>query len=143
MIYIEKINSRHNTSIIRRLLFFSSCAIGYAVVFFLLALIPDISAASAVSADWKEHLKNGKKDLDEGRYEEAVRHLSAAGEKPSILGDYVLLYLSGAFHKMGEHGKALDAVRGLIEKYPHSPILKKARLAEISEVKEIPGGNVG
>jgi len=91
----------------------------------------------AHAKEGKEYFKSGKCDLDAGRYKEAVKKLSAASKDLPLLEDYSLLYLSTAYHELGDHKKSLDAVHTLIQKYPGSPLLKKARSAEIREAREI------
>ncbi len=90
-------------------------------------------AAGASAEDGKESFKEGKSALAAGRYDEAVKKLShAIGDFP-LLGDYALLYLSDAYHGLGDHGKALDTVRALMKKFPKSPLTRKARAAEVAE----------
>lgn len=81
-------------------------------------------------------LKKGKDDLEAGRYADAVNDLSAAERESPLLGDYTLFYLSDAYYNLGDHKKSSDALRTLLEKYPQSPLTKKARLNEIREAKE-------
>jgi len=105
------------------------------VVLLCLFLSPNLAAG----ADGKEYFKNGKCDLDAGRYEEAVRKLTEASREFPLLEDYSLLYLSTAYHQLGDHKKSLDAVRTLVLKNPQSPLIRKARAAEVREAREIPG----
>ncbi|MFI5293892.1 MAG: transglycosylase SLT domain-containing protein [Thermodesulfovibrionales bacterium] len=93
----------------------------------------------ASGADGREYVKNGKCDLDAGRYEEAVKKLTLAIREFPLLEDYSLLYLSTAYHQLGDHKKSLDAVRTLVQKYPQSPLVRKARSAEVREARENPG----
>ncbi len=94
---------------------------------------------SATGADGKEDFRKGKGDLDAGRYEEAVRKLTEASIELPLLGDYSILYLSTAYHQLGDHRKSLDTVRTLLKKYPQSPLIRKARVAELREAREVPG----
>ena len=96
----------------------------------------------AAGADGREYFKNGKCDLDAGRYEEALKKLTAASREFPLLEDYSLLYLSTAYHQLGDHKKSLDAVRTLIQKYPQSPLVKKARSVEVREARENPGEKI-
>jgi len=114
------------------------------VLFFLVILATSLlldcrqSGASDESSDAKGYLKKGKGDLAAGRYEDAIKSLSAAEKGFPLLRDYALFYLSEAYHNLGEHRKASEMAKALIEQYPQSPLLKKARLSEIREAKEIP-----
>lgn len=107
-------------------------------VLLLLFLPPNL----ALGSDGKEFFKGGKCDLDAGRYEEAVEKLVAAAKEFPLLEDYALLYLSTAYHELGDHKKSLDAVLALIHKYPQSPLIKKARSIEIREAKENEGERI-
>lgn len=110
--------------------------IRYAVgaVFLFLFFSPHLAAA-----DGKEFFKDGKCDLDAGRYEDAVKKLTAAAKEFPLLEDYALLYLATAYHELGDHKKSLDTARTLIQKYPQSPLIKKARSIEVREARENPG----
>lgn len=93
-------------------------------------------------AEGKSHFISGRSDLAAGRYERAIQELSIAAEEFAVLGDYALLYLAEAYHGAGDHKKALDTIRLLIARYPHSPVVKKARCSEITETDEISPENV-
>ena len=82
-------------------------------------------------------LKKGRLELERKKYGEAIRHLSAAQEETPLLGDYALLWLSDAYHEAGNHTAALKSVRSLLEKYPESPLQKKARMREIEEAEKL------
>lgn len=85
----------------------------------------------------KEAFEKGKKDLDAGRYSDAVPQLLMAQKEFPLLEDYAMFYLVDAYHNLGEHEKSQETVRALIDRYPSSPLRKKARMAEIREEKEI------
>ncbi len=109
------------------------------VIFFIVLLLSAIliaDKASAQALDGKGYFKKGKEALEEGRYEDAVRDLSVSEKEFSLLGDYAMLYLSEAYHKMGEHKKSLETVRMMLGRYPQSPLVKRARISEIQEAKE-------
>ena len=53
-----------------------------------------------------------------------------------MLEDYTLYYLAEAYHGMGDHQKSLEMAQSLLEKYPATPLRKKARMVEIQEKKE-------
>ena len=91
---------------------------------------------SARGLEGKEYLKNGKAALDSGHPGEAVRDLSTAVREFPVLADYALLYLAEAYHRMGEHGKALDSLRELLGKHPESPLVKKVKGNEMREARE-------
>jgi soluble lytic murein transglycosylase len=95
--------------------------------------------ASASVPDAARNLRDGKNNLASGHLEDSIRELDAAQKEFPLLGDYALFYLSSAYQKLGDHRKALDAVRGLFERYPDSPLVRKARAVEAAEAKEIPG----
>jgi soluble lytic murein transglycosylase len=107
------------------------------VMFLFLFFSPHLAAA-----DGKEFFKGGKCDLDAGRYEDAVSKLTTALREFPLLEDYSLLYLSAAYHELGDHKKSLDTVRTLIQKYPQSPLIKKARSIEVREARENPGEKI-
>ena len=98
-----------------------------------------VMAASAGEPDGKEVFRTGKADLESGRYAEAVTALTLAQKEFSILADYALYYRADAHHNLGEHTKALDAIRTLLQQYPYSVLKKKARMAEIREAKDCSG----
>jgi soluble lytic murein transglycosylase len=110
-------------------------AIGAVVLFLFFS--PHLAAA-----DGKEFFKDGKRDLDAGRYEDAVSKLTAASKEFPLLEDYSLLYLSAAYHELGDHKKSLETVRTLIQKTPQSPLIKKARSIEVREARENPGEEI-
>ena len=110
----------------------------FIVVLMAVYFLPTVVRAE----DGKEYLKKGKSALDAGRCEEAVKKLSQAAQEFPLLGDYALLYLAEAYHKIGDHTKSLDAVRTLIKKYPESPLLRKARAKEIREAEESAAGDL-
>ncbi len=85
----------------------------------------------------KTFLKIGKENLDNGEYKSAIKNLLKAEKKFPLLGDYALLWLSDAYHKAGEHKKALDTIRNLINNYEHSVLLREARCREIEEALEV------
>jgi soluble lytic murein transglycosylase len=109
---------------------------------FVVLLCLFFSPNLAAGADGREDFKNGKCDLDAGRYEEALKKLTAASREFPLLEDYSLLYLSTAYHQLGDHKKSLDAVRTLIQKYPQSPLVRKARSVEVREARENPGEKI-
>lgn len=99
-------------------------------------LIGNVERASADGDDGRAFLKSGKEALEGGHYADAVRDLSEAEKEFPLLGDYALLYLSDAYHNLGDHRKSYDAVKKLVEKYSRSPLVKRARLNEIREAQE-------
>ncbi|RPI38202.1 MAG: hypothetical protein EHM54_01075, partial [Nitrospiraceae bacterium] len=98
------------------------------ISFFLLLINTGIGEISG-----KEYFRQGRKDLEASRYSEAIRNLSVAQEEFTLLEDYTLYYLAEAYHGLGEHEKSLETLRSLLDKYPATPLKKKARLAEIRE----------
>ncbi|MGC2062014.1 MAG: transglycosylase SLT domain-containing protein [Thermodesulfovibrionales bacterium] len=74
--------------------------------------------------------------MESGRYEEAIKNFSIAGNEFSILADYALFFTAEAYHKIGNHGKAVYTIRAFLEKYPLSPLREKARVSEIREATE-------
>jgi soluble lytic murein transglycosylase len=108
------------------------------VALFLILFTSDVSASVPDAA---RNLRDGKSDLAAGHLEDSIRELDAAQKEFPLLGDYALFYLSSAYQKLGDHVKALAAVRGLLERYPDSPLVRKSRAVEAAEAKEIPGGD--
>jgi soluble lytic murein transglycosylase len=92
--------------------------------------------------DGKAYLKQGKDELDSKRYEAAILSLSIAEREFPLLGDYATLWLSDAYHEIGNHGEALETIRTLLKKYPDSPLQKKARIREIIEAEEVSAENI-
>src|ERR1700690_39339 len=111
-------------------------------VFLLCILFMCAFPVFAEELDGKGCFIKGRMELEAGRYADAVQSLQIARREFPVLEDYATLYLSDAYHQMGEHGKALDAVRTLIMKNPQSPLFKKARSAEIREARENADGNL-
>ncbi|MEW6163357.1 MAG: transglycosylase SLT domain-containing protein [Nitrospirota bacterium] len=87
--------------------------------------------------DGKALLKKGKEDLEDKRYENAIKSLSVAEKEFPLLGDYALLWLSEAYQEKGNHGESLKTIRTLLARYPDSPLRKKARAREIKMAEEI------
>lgn len=106
------------------------------IVFFQV-LILFLPAAYGERSDGKDHFRKGKDSLEARRYAQAIEDLSYAQNEFPILGDYSLLYLSDAYHEVGDHFKSLNALRTLLSRYSGSPLMKKARANEIREVSEV------
>ncbi len=114
----------------------------FSAALFLLTIIL-LSGATPVfteQLDGRAYLKKGKLELDTGRLDDAVQSLLIARREFPLLGDYASIFLSDAYHRLGDHVRALDAATFLIHTYPGSPLLKKARSAEIRESKECDDG---
>ncbi len=92
--------------------------------------------------DAAKKLRDGKSDLNSGHLEDSVRELETAQKEFPLLGDYALFYLSSAYQKLGDHKKALDSARALLERYPGSPLVRKARALEATESRQVPGEDV-
>jgi soluble lytic murein transglycosylase len=92
--------------------------------------------------DGKAYLKKGKNELESKKYEDAILSLSVAKEKFSLLGDYAMLWLSDAYYEAGDHKESLKTIRALLNRYPHSPLRKKARIREIKEAEEVSEENI-
>lgn len=90
----------------------------------------------------KAYLIKGKDELESGKYENAIVSLSTAGTELPLLGDYALLWLSDAYHAIGKHEESLKTVQTLLNKYPVSPLIKKARMREIMESEETQRENI-
>ena len=106
---------------------------------FLIFLIACYSHTYDLEIDGKAYLKRGKDELESGKYKEAIFSLSMAEKGIPLLGDYVLLWLSDAYHETKNHKKSLKTIRTLLNKYPDSPLKKKARIREIKEAEEVSG----
>lgn len=102
-----------------------------------MVLLSVLFSVSAGDFGGKEAFEKGKKDLDAGRYSDAVSHLLLAQREFPLLEDYAMKYLADAYHNLGEHVKSQETLRALIDKYPASPVRKKARMAEIREATDI------
>lgn len=112
---------------------------------YLLCLILFITYCSPVYSgeiDGKACLKKGKKELESGKYEDAISSLSAAEKEFPLLGDYAMLWLSDAYNETGNHEESLKTIRTLLNKYPHSPLIKKSRVREIKEAEEVSEENI-
>ena len=86
--------------------------------------------------DCREHFRQGRKNLEALRYSEAVSNLSLVQREFPLLEDYTLYYLAEAYHGLGDHQKSLETIHSLLERYPATPLKKKARMAEIREAKD-------
>ncbi|MBI5848176.1 MAG: transglycosylase SLT domain-containing protein [Nitrospirae bacterium] len=102
-----------------------------------LILLSIFISVSAGDSGGKEAFAKGRTDLAAGRYNEAVSNLLIAQKEFTLLEDYAMLYLADAYHNLGEHGKAGETLRALIDRYPSSPLRKKARMAELREGRDI------
>ncbi len=114
----------------------------WAVLFMFSACFLLFPVAGNGGLDGKGYFRQGKQDLEALRYSDAVRSLSLAQREFPLLGDYTLYYLAGAYHGLGECGKALDATQALLKNYPATPLRKKARMAEIREAKDSRRGDL-
>lgn len=92
--------------------------------------------------DGKEYFRQGRKDLEASRYSEAISNLSLAQKEFPLLEDYTLYYLAEAYHGLGDHQKSLEIIQSLLDKYPATPLRKKARMAEIREGKDSRKGDL-
>ncbi len=102
----------------------------------MLVLLSVLFSVSAGDPGGREAFEKGRKAVDAGRYSEAVSHLLTAQKEFLLLEDYAMFYLADAYHNLGEHGKSRETLRELINRYPSSPLQKKARMAEIREAKD-------
>lgn len=93
--------------------------------------------------DGKTSLQKGKSELERKKFQDAISSLSQAEKEFPLLGDYALLWLSDAYHEIGDHQESLKAVRTLLKKYPLSPLAKRARVGEIREAEEVSEDSVG
>lgn len=115
----------------------------YAKRFFCLLLFLSFCLpAPAGCEDKRTVLLKGKEALEKGDYGEAITVLEEAGNSFPLLGDYALFWLSDAYHETGQHKESLCAIRKLLEKYPDSPLVKKARMKELEIAAEISEENV-
>lgn len=119
----------------RRNIFFFSAAL-------FLLLFVGVNPAHTEQLDGKGYFKKGRLELNNGRLEDAVQSLLLARKEFPLLGDYASLYLSDAYHRLGDHARALETVRSLLHTYPESTLLKKARSAEIREAREAADGSL-
>jgi soluble lytic murein transglycosylase len=90
----------------------------------------------------KTYLKKGKNELESGKYEDAISSLSAAEKELPLLGDYAMSWLSDAYHETGKHKESLKTIRIFLDRYPLSPLRKKARIREIKEAEEVSEENI-
>ncbi|MEW6675185.1 MAG: transglycosylase SLT domain-containing protein [Nitrospirota bacterium] len=84
--------------------------------------------------DGKAYLKKGKAELESRKYEDAILSLSVAEREFPLLGDYALLWLSNAHQETGNYEQSLKTIHILLNRYPDSPLRKKARISEIREL---------
>lgn len=108
------------------------------LLFFIISILPVYSD----ELDGKELLKKGREAFKKRNYEEAISSLSISAKKFPLLGDYALLWLSDAYQKIEDHEESLNTIRVLLKKYPHSPLIKQARLREIKEAEAISEENI-
>ncbi|MBA4373566.1 MAG: hypothetical protein C0402_11975 [Thermodesulfovibrio sp.] len=116
-------------------IFFISMAL-----FFVLLI--GVSPVFTEQFDGKGYFRKGKLELDKGRLEDAVQSLVIARNEFPLLGDYAALYLADAYHRMGDHARALDTIKRLLSTYPESTLLRRARTVEIREAREAADGTV-
>jgi soluble lytic murein transglycosylase len=109
---------------------------------YLLLFALQCSIAYCEEIDGKAYFKQGKDELNSKRYEAAILSLSVAEKEFPLLGDYASLWLSDAYHEIGNHGEALKTIRTLLKKYPDSPLRKKARIREIEEAEKVSEENI-
>jgi tetratricopeptide (TPR) repeat protein len=101
-------------------------------VFMLLVLpLPAFADGKAESpADGTEAFRAGLECFREARYEEAAGHFEIAYGKLSVVGDYVLLYMSRALMESGDIAGPLRYAGKILAKYPVSPLRREARAIE-------------
>jgi len=104
-------------------------------IFLVLIPLTLFVSLSAGDGGGREAFRNGKAALEAGRYADAVTDLKVAQQEFGILADYSLYYLAQAYHHLGEHEKALDALQTLLQQYPSSTLKRKTRMAEIRETQ--------
>lgn len=92
--------------------------------------------------DGKAYLKKGKDQLENKKYEDAIQSLSVAEKEFPLLGDYATLWLSDAYHEIGNHNEAMKTIRTFPKKYADSPLKKSARIREIKEAEEVCEENI-
>lgn len=114
----------------------------FAVFLLTSAGVFGFSYASAETIDGKEYFKKGLNNIKAGSYDEAVNNFSMARKEFKVLEDYALFYLADAYCHSGEHLKSLESLRELTKAFPHSPLIKKARISEIREAREVPGEDI-
>jgi soluble lytic murein transglycosylase len=100
------------------------------------------STVYAEEIDGKAFLKQGRESLECRKYEDAVKSLSIAEKEFPLLGDYASLWLSDAYHEIGNHAESLKSIRSLLKNYPDSPLIKKARSRELAEAEEVSEENI-
>ena len=112
-------------------------------VFFLISVgVFAPNCTSAEEIDGREYFRKGLDNIGAGSNDEAVKNFSIARKEFKVLEDYALFYLSDAYCHSGEHLKSLEALRELIKGFPQSPLIKKARISEIREAREVPGEGI-
>lgn len=92
--------------------------------------------------DGRECFRQGKKDLEALRYSEAVSNFTLAQKEFPLLEDYTLYYLAEAYHGLGDHQKSLETIKFLLDKYPATPLRKKARMLELRASKDSGSGDL-
>lgn len=112
------------------------------LIFFIAYCSPVYAFVYDLDIDEKAYLKEGKDELESGKYKDAIFSLFAAEREFPLLGDYALLWLSDAYHETGDHKESLKTIRILLEKYPHSLLKKKARIREVKEAEEVSEENI-
>jgi soluble lytic murein transglycosylase len=108
----------------------------FKIILFPLAFFLLLVSNGSGDVDAREYFNRGKKDFEAMRFSDAIRNFSLAEKGLAEVGDYILYYIADAYRELGDHQKSLEATQALLEKYPGSPLKKKARLAEIRARKE-------
>jgi len=103
----------------------------------LFTLFSFSSLLSADEIDGRLYLQKGKEKLDKKQFNEAITYLTKAKTSFPILADYVMFWLSDAYHEIDNHKESLNIIRDLLNEFPDTPLLKKARIREIKESQEI------
>lgn len=98
--------------------------------------------AHAEETDCKAYLKEGKIALDNSQYKEAIERLSETVKGCAPLDDYALFWLSEAYHDIGNYKESLKVIRDLLNNYQDTPLIKQARMREITEASEISEENI-
>lgn len=104
------------------------------LIFLALSLL--LSSLSYASDKPLVLLLNAKASLDNGDYENAVMHLTAAYERFPILGDYILFWRARAYEGKGDVEAACADINTIKKTFKDSPIAKNARKMELELLKD-------
>ncbi|HXX80239.1 MAG TPA: transglycosylase SLT domain-containing protein [Thermodesulfovibrionales bacterium] len=91
---------------------------------------------SMTSADSLTNLKRGKELFDKAKYTEALEHFTSAYDEIPVMRDFTLLMMATLYHRTARFDDSVDSLRKLLETYPDSLFVQRARALQINSLMQ-------